>query len=72
LWTNLKSYLGICMERLCKTAKNLSLDSQSLGQDLNPLRLERETGVLALSDKDVVGQFRNRQKNLKLSLCLTN
>jgi hypothetical protein len=37
---------GICTEGMRKTTKNLSQDSQSLGQDLNPGSPEYDAGVL--------------------------
>jgi hypothetical protein len=42
---NLMYYLGIFLEGLRTTMKNLIQDSWSLGQDLNP-RHEYEAGVL--------------------------
>jgi hypothetical protein len=34
-WPNLRCYLGICLEGLSKTTKNLGQDSRSPGQDLD-------------------------------------
>jgi hypothetical protein len=51
-WPNLRYYLGICLEGLIKTTKNLSEDSWSPGRDLNPETPEYEAG--ALSDRDVL------------------
>jgi hypothetical protein len=45
-WSNLKYYPGICLEGLRKTAKNLSLDSLSLGRDMRPGPPEYDAGVL--------------------------
>jgi hypothetical protein len=41
-----KNYSGICLEGLKKTMKNLSQDSRSPGQDLNPRPPKYEAGVL--------------------------
>jgi hypothetical protein len=46
LWPNLKYDHDISMERLRKAMQNLSQDSQSLGQYLNPGPPECEAGVL--------------------------
>jgi hypothetical protein len=45
-WCNRRYYPGICLEGLRKTTKNLSQDSQSLGQDLNPGPPKYNAGVL--------------------------
>jgi hypothetical protein len=45
-WPNLKYYLGIGLEGLRKTTKNLSQHSRSPGRDLNPGPPEYE-GVLS-------------------------
>jgi hypothetical protein len=42
----LRSYPGIILDRLRKITKNLSQDSRSLGQDLNPGPPKYEAGVL--------------------------
>jgi hypothetical protein len=44
---NLKYYPSICLEGVRNTTKNLSQDSRSPGQDLNPETLEYEAGVLS-------------------------
>jgi hypothetical protein len=46
LWPNFRYYLGICLEGLRKTTKNLSQVSRSPGRDLNPGPPEYEAGVL--------------------------
>jgi hypothetical protein len=43
----LRCYQGICLERLRKTIKNLSHDSQSWGPDLNPRSSEYEARLLS-------------------------
>jgi hypothetical protein len=44
----LRYYLSICLEGLRNTVNSLSQDSQSLGQDLNPVPPEFEAGVLTI------------------------
>jgi hypothetical protein len=45
-WRNLRYYPGVCLENLRKTMKNLSQDSRSPGQDLDPGPPKYEAGVL--------------------------
>jgi hypothetical protein len=45
-WPNLRHNHDICLEGLSKTTKNLSQDSPSPGQDLNPRPPEYEAEVL--------------------------
>jgi hypothetical protein len=46
MWPNLRSNLGICMERLRKTTKTLSQDRWFAGRELNPRSPEYEAIVL--------------------------
>jgi hypothetical protein len=46
LWLNLRCYLGICMEGLRKTTKNLRQDRRSPSQDLKLGTPNYEAGVL--------------------------
>jgi hypothetical protein len=46
LWPNLRYYPGIRLEEARKTTKNLSQDSHSPGQDLNPGLDEYRGGVV--------------------------
>jgi hypothetical protein len=51
LWPNFGYYLNICLEGLRKTTRNLSQDSRSPCQDLNPGPPEYEAGVLTTWQK---------------------
>jgi hypothetical protein len=51
-WPNLRYYLGICLERLRKTTKNLSQDSLSPGRGLNPRLSEYEVGDTPVKHAD--------------------
>jgi hypothetical protein len=54
-WPNLRSYLGICLERLRKT-KDLNIDRRSPFRDLNPGPSEYESGVLTTRSRRSVGK----------------
>jgi hypothetical protein len=56
-WPNLKYYPYNCLEGLRKTMKNLSQDSRSPGQDLNPGHPEYEAGVLTIQPRCSVTQY---------------
>jgi hypothetical protein len=56
-------YLGICLEGLKKTTKNLSHDSQSQGRDLNPGPPEYETGNFVSLHKNNANFMGFRIKN---------
>jgi hypothetical protein len=47
-WPDLRSFPGIYVVRLRETTRNLSQDSRSAGQDLNPGSLKYRTGVLTI------------------------
>jgi hypothetical protein len=44
-WLNLRHYCGICLEGLRISTSNLSQDSLSPGQDMNPGPPEHKAGV---------------------------
>jgi hypothetical protein len=50
----LTSYVGICLEGLTKTTRNLSQDSRPLGRDLNTGPSKYEAGVLTTQSRHSV------------------
>jgi hypothetical protein len=48
-WVNFRYYLGICLEVLRKTTKNLNKDSLPAGQNLNLGPPQYKAGVLNTS-----------------------
>jgi hypothetical protein len=66
-WPNLRYYLCICLERLSKTSKNLSQDSLSPGQGLNPRLSEYEVGDTPVKHAD--GQKRPNCSSIFCAPC---
>jgi hypothetical protein len=50
VWRNLKSYLGICLEEMKKTVKNLNQDRWSSGQDFNSGHSKYEATMFGLEN----------------------
>jgi hypothetical protein len=50
-WPNSRHYPGICVEGLRKATKNLSQNSPSPGQNINPEPPEHEAGVLTTESR---------------------
>jgi hypothetical protein len=59
----LKQYTGICLERLRNTTRNISYNSQSPEQDLNPGHPEHEAVVLTTRPKCSVNNINNNNNN---------
>jgi hypothetical protein len=62
-WPKLRYYAGICLEGVKKTTENLSQDSWSPGQDMNPGPPAYEKEVITTQPQCLVLNLSNSQLN---------
>jgi hypothetical protein len=68
-WPNLRYFPGVCMERMREITKNLSQDSRSPGEDLNPGPHKYEKGVVTVQTQCSKNSEECNRYGLSKGLC---